>query len=356
MKKMNEFRKAIVAVAEHALAVAEHGRTVFQVTGTDALDLLHRLSTNDLLKRTVDKAVTTVFCNEKGRVIEAAEVVSAGSSGAIHVDAGALHGGTDQVQANSTTSSITVPNPSGQVSQIAGGLYLICSNPGAQTLLRWIEKFTITEDIHFHDVSDVFSIYYVLGPHAIRSIEETAVGDARVWQGFWGILPCVKVLCPKDSVAKLFGNENGILVVDSDRTFEFLRVLHSVPLHGHEIAESYNPYEVGLRDAISFTKGCYIGQEVIARLDTYGKVQKELRMLWSDALDTPHAGTPVVADGQEAGVVTSSTAGLGRSIILAVLKKDTIHSHEVFRINGFPYVLNDTFPLPYSLIFRQDPI
>jgi len=187
-------------------------------------------------------------------------------------------------------------------------------------------------------------------------MKETAVGDARVWQGFWGILPCVKALCPKDSVAKFFGKEKGILVVDSARTFEFLRVLHSVPLHGHEIAESYNPYEVGLRDAISFTKGCYIGQEVIARLDTYGKVQKELRMLWSDSSDTPHAGTPVVADGQEAGVVTSSTAGLGRSIILAVLKKDTIHSHEVFRINGFPYVLNDTFPLPYSLIFRQDPV
>jgi tRNA-modifying protein YgfZ len=312
---MNEFRKAITAVAEHALALAEHDRTVFQLSGVDALDLLHRISTNDLLKDSVDRAITTVFCNEKGRVIEAAEVVIAGPD-----------------------------------------LFLICSTPGSQTLIEWIDKFTITEDIHLKDVSDDFSVDCIIGPQALRSISEVAPGDGRAWQGRFGSLPCIRILSAKGTRAEMVGrlHEKGMPVFESGRTYEFLRVLHSVPLFGHEIVNSYNPYEAGLMEAISFTKGCYIGQEVIARLDTYKKVQRQLRMLWSDSYDPPHPGTPVVVAGEQAGIVTSSTSGLGRTVTLAVLQKETARSHEVFRINDFPYVLNDTFPLPYSLIFRQD--
>ena len=317
---MNEFRKAITAVAEHAVALLEHGRTVFQVTGVDARDLLHRISTNDLMKGSVDRAITTVFCNEKGRVIEAVEVVSTGSD-------------------------VTCPD-----------LFMICSTAGSQTLLRWIEKFTITEEIQLNDVSDLFSMICIIGPHAIQSMNGTDIKERNIWQGRFGTLPCTRILSTKETHAGIAGKlqEKGIPVIESGRIYEFLRVLHSVPLYGHEIVDSYNPYEAGLIEAVSFTKGCYIGQEVIARLDTYKKVQRQLRMLWSDTSDTPEVGTPVVVAGEQAGLVTSSTSGLGRTISLAVLRKELLQPHEVFRINDFPYILNDTFPLPYSLMFRQD--
>jgi len=309
---MNEFRRAITAVSEHALILAEHGRTVFRISGVDALDLLHRISTNDLLKGSADAAVATVFCNEKGRVVEAAEVVSE--------------------------------------------LFLICSTAGAQSLLQWIEKFTIMEDIHLADVSSEFSTYCLIGPQAVQSTKDFAMKSVKVWDGRFGVLPCIRILGPRKIGADIAANLRGMQVFDSERTYEFLRVLHSVPAYGHEIVESYNPYEVGLTHAISFTKGCYIGQEVIARLDTYKKVQRELRLLWSDSSDVPLPGTPVLASGRHAGNVTSSTSGLGRTVTLAVLQKEAIHPHEVFRINDFPCVLNDTLPLPYSLIFRQDPV
>ena len=60
-------------------------------------------------------------------------------------------------------------------------------------------------------------------------------------------------------------------------SLEIVRIEQGVPKHGAELGEDYNPLEAGLELHISGTKGCYIGQEVILRLNTYQKVQKRLR-------------------------------------------------------------------------------
>ena len=57
--------------------------------------------------------------------------------------------------------------------------------------------------------------------------------------------------------------------------FEYYRIESGI-LSASELNESFNPFDVSLRSAISFSKGCYIGQEVIARLDTYQKIRREL--------------------------------------------------------------------------------
>ena len=74
-------------------------------------------------------------------------------------------------------------------------------------------------------------------------------------------------------------------------------------MYGKELGESRNPLEAGLIGAIDFTKGCYIGQEVIARLDTYQKVQRALVSLrvggsWEE-------GDGLMKDGRRVGEVTS---------------------------------------------------
>ena len=93
-----------------------------------------------------------------------------------------------------------------------------------------------------------------------------------------------------------------------------LRIERGVPAFGRELTEAFNPLEAGLIDIISFTKGCYVGQEVVARLNTYDKVQKRLmRMRWDDGAG-PEPGAKLVLDGKQVGVVTSaadSPAGSG---------------------------------------------
>ena len=71
------------------------------------------------------------------------------------------------------------------------------------------------------------------------------------------------------------------------------------------MSESYNPLETGLWGSISFTKGCYIGQEVIARLDTYQKVQKNFVSLRFPPGAGCDVGSKLMANGRQVGLVTS---------------------------------------------------
>ena len=82
-----------------------------------------------------------------------------------------------------------------------------------------------------------------------------------------------------------------------------LRVRDAIPAFPNEINERHNPWEARLHEYISLTKGCYIGQEVIARLNTYDKVQRRLRRV---RLTRPvEAGTVLEKDGKETARITT---------------------------------------------------
>ena len=83
------------------------------------------------------------------------------------------------------------------------------------------------------------------------------------------------------------------------------RVNFGVPEFGPELGEPYNPLEAGLIGSVDFAKGCYIGQEVIARLDSYKKVQKYLVSLIFDAYATVSPGDELLQGGKQVGTVTS---------------------------------------------------
>jgi folate-binding protein YgfZ len=85
--------------------------------------------------------------------------------------------------------------------------------------------------------------------------------------------------------------------------WESLRVEQGRPVADQELTEEHNPLEAGLWESVSFNKGCYIGQEIIARLDTYQKLKQQL---WGVRLaDAVEAGTPVTVEGDTIGRVTS---------------------------------------------------
>jgi hypothetical protein len=92
------------------------------------------------------------------------------------------------------------------------------------------------------------------------------------------------------------------------QAYEAVRLQHAVPLYGHEMGDAYNPLEAGLIGSIDFHKGCYIGQEVIARLDTYQKVQKRLVRLRFSPDAKVFQDAALEDDGQQVGKVTSVTS------------------------------------------------
>ena len=104
--------------------------------------------------------------------------------------------------------------------------------------------------------------------------------------------------------------------------YETARISQGVPAQGSEMGDDFNPLEAGLVGSIDFTKGCYIGQEVIARLDTYKKVQKYLVKLAFGEGASVSPGAILTQDGKAVGKVTSVTSepSTGQDIGLAYVR------------------------------------
>lgn len=117
---------------------------------------------------------------------------------------------------------------------------------------------------------------------------------------------------------------------------EVLRIEAGVPRFGAELSEEVFPPEVPwfADRAISYTKGCFVGQEIVARIRTYGHVNRELRGLVIEG-DPPETGTPLTVEGKGAGVVTSSTRIPGGPVIaLALVKADHLETGSAVEVAG----------------------
>tara|TARA_B110000014_G_scaffold44685_1_gene29611 strand:- start:90 stop:956 length:867 start_codon:yes stop_codon:yes gene_type:complete len=110
-----------------------------------------------------------------------------------------------------------------------------------------------------------------------------------------------------DLIGKSVSNPGG-LTKESTQLFEFLRILNGIPAIGKELTEKTIPAETGLVErSVSFTKGCYTGQELVARLDSRGnKVPKHLRIICSTA--EINKGDLVEVNAETVGEITSASS------------------------------------------------
>jgi len=303
------------AAVRAAALIDQSAIGMIEMHGRDALDLLHRLSTNDLLRVGVGGVAPSVLVTEKGRVIDY-----------LHV--------------------LVFPDR----------IMLLVSAGNEQRVASWIEKFTIMEDVRSHVVTDRFSLFTLIGPHA-KQIGEHLFGstvesgklivgeiDATLVHAFYrkefesDLLDMIVERSAAEKVWRYLAGrrqELGVSLMGAS-AYEVFRITRGMPLLAHELSDAFNPFEVGLRHAISFTKGCYIGQEVIARLETYQKVQRRLEGIVFDQNASVQSGSTLVHAGEEVGVLTSSSSKAirGRRCGLAVLKMHRIHSDDPIGIVG----------------------
>ena len=90
----------------------------------------------------------------------------------------------------------------------------------------------------------------------------------------------------------------------NDKNFNDYRIINNIPASPYEINDNYNPLEAGLKKYISFDKGCYVGQEVITRLDSYSKVQNKLVLIKTDS----EIETDLTFNDVKIGQITSHTS------------------------------------------------
>lgn len=127
------------------------------------------------------------------------------------------------------------------------------------------------------------------------------------------------VMIPVEGGVDVIGPRAALAAIDGDGSlsaedYERARIEAGNPKLGAELDESTIPQEAYLDlDAVSFTKGCFLGQELVARIDSRGHVNKLLRRLRSDDALTP--GTDVTVDGKVVGTVTSAVPGVALAYV-----------------------------------------
>ena len=207
----------------------------------------------------------------------------------------------------------------------ADHLLLLTGDGNETTVAEWIDFYTIIEDTEVEDVTPVTSSVSLMGPGAAGLLASFAGPDtlpaenegaadviidgvhATAIRRNMGAIPAFDLIASSEDTQPLQEavTEAGACPAGRD-ALELARIGQGVPAFGSELSETYNPLEAGLQHMVSYTKGCYIGQEVIARLTTYDKVQKRLaRLTWPQEAEVD-AGAKLMLDGRQAGVVTSA--------------------------------------------------
>ena len=203
-----------------------------------------------------------------------------------------------------------------------------------QYLLEWLDRFIFPFDkVEVTDISSDYALFTLIGAESDRVLSQLGVAnlpqlpqynhqlvtidgvEIRLGVGSDLALPGYNLLVPVENADKIHDLITAQKVSEiSDHEWEQLRILQGRPAPDKELTEDYNPLEAGLWQTISFDKGCYIGQETIARLNTYNGVKQKLWGVKFANCNNPAitensltVGTPVMVADKKVGVLTSFT-------------------------------------------------
>ncbi|WP_265262622.1 CAF17-like 4Fe-4S cluster assembly/insertion protein YgfZ [Spirulina subsalsa] len=195
-----------------------------------------------------------------------------------------------------------------------------------ENLLLWLDRYLFPMDrVKIRDISPEFAVFSLFGrfseeqvktlglevlqgqPEASHALFNLGGVEVRVAVGNGLGLPGYTVMVHQEHSASLW---QFLLDLDiqpmGEQVWEQLRIRQGRPAPILELTEDYNPLEAGLWQAISFNKGCYIGQETIARLNTYQGVKQRL---WGVKLNQEVApGQDIKQGEQKIGILTSCTS------------------------------------------------
>lgn len=199
-----------------------------------------------------------------------------------------------------------------------GDTLVITTTEHLPVIRKMIDTFRIGYFFETIDETGAWALIGAVGDDAASTLRATA--DAVLLDSPLGadaILPEAAAPAALEAL-----RESGATLL-TETEMDIARVTGSVPEFGHELDEDTFPAEAGLEDrAISFEKGCYVGQETVARMHYKGKPNRHLRLLTAESPLTP-GETVTGADGRELGRVGTAVIAPDRGpIALAILRRE----------------------------------
>lgn len=240
---------------------------------------------------------------------------------------------------------------------------LVDVEPGrTAVLLERLAHYIVADDVLCIDVAPLYGLLSVQGPSAPRVVERLALapalpsrplqvvhvqdpvlGDVYLarnaragTEGFDIFVPTGSGPMLLDKLVAAAREEGGCLAGWS--ALELARIEAGIPRFGADMDEATLPPEAGIEArAVSYSKGCYIGQEVIARIRTYGQVAKALRGLRLDpGIPLPSPGDRLWKDGKDVGHLTSVTRSerAGGAVALGYVRREYNATGTRLRVRG----------------------
>jgi folate-binding protein YgfZ len=269
-----------------------------RVSGSEATMFLNGLITNDMKTLAENRWMPAAFPTVQGRLIGAVRVVRLKDAFVIDTDA-----------------------------------------ESHEAVLKTVSRFTLAGDFHVKDLTSETALLSVQGKRAVEVVEKvlkTSVSDLPrdgVLETNWQNTPVTIIRAThtaEDGFDILIDSAQGAqlrqALIDADAqvvspdVFEVLRIEAGIARFGHDVDETNVVTETNLDDAVSYTKGCYVGQEIIVRIKHRGHVAKKLTGLRFQTEKRIEPGTIIKSsDGKEIGKLTSTafspkleaTIGLG---------------------------------------------
>ncbi|MBS1768193.1 MAG: folate-binding protein YgfZ [Acidobacteria bacterium] len=250
-------------------------RGLFAVSGSEALRFLDGLITNDVKTLEDGASMLAAFPNAQGRLLAAVSFAKRGERFIIETEAATR-----------------------------------------EKLYQNLFRFTFAGDFVLEDLSDAHTNFEMFGE--AEDLRAIAGSDAFIFERPYG----TGFFIPNDTASEFENALNDALEID-DETFETLRIEYGIPLYEKDMDETTVVPELGIDEMISYKKGCYIGQEIIARIHFRGHIAKRLSgITLSRSLD---AGSELkTAEDKNAGQITSVAFSpkLGTHIALGFVRYD----------------------------------
>ena len=316
---MNRQSDDIIYNAAHQTAVLVNRSDLgmLYITGESRLDLIHRMSTQAVKGLQSGQGAATVLTSDIARII----------------DRLILYAGSQSV-------------------------YALTGEGNADAVARYLMRFVFfNDDFQMKDISGETAVLAIYGPQAAAKLTEAGFSDVDLPLHHWreekldgaslylhrtdpvcgdGYFVTCNLADKEKAVGRLTAVNLPLATPDQ---FETLRVASGLPRFGRELTRDYIPLEANLWNDVSFTKGCYIGQEIIARMESRGRLAKKLVRLTADQ---PLAiGAAITANGKTVGSVTSAAIAPHTAVALGYVKTAALTDNAPLVVDNIPATVKE---------------
>jgi folate-binding protein YgfZ len=278
-----EFRRA----RERVALIDKNYRAYLSFTGPDRVRYLNAILTNNVKDLSVGQGNVSLLLNPQGHILAEIETYA-----------------------------------------LADKLFCVSYAMIRERLIEVLDKFIIMDDVTLTDETHRFGTLALEGPkaaalvHELSGLDIAPIGDLASTDGIVDAIPCRIV---RRSPGGIAGAEFVVQTENLAALWEVLlgatrlhgggpmgytalsgvRLAQGVPWFGYDFGEKQIPHEAGLQDShISYTKGCYTGQEIVERVRSRGQVNRQRVSLVFSGEAVPESGAPLTLDGKEVGFVT----------------------------------------------------